>query len=178
MKVLWSVLGGLVILGIIFVNSYAQSQLFTEETKAEPKSSEKISPKLSQWQQATNPQAFARDNDIQFYDGKIRVYIYLINSESISNLPNDIDVVTSSDQIVVANVNSQQITNLAQLDFVHRIDLPVTGSIDPPEPNTINPEFVETNSADDAFYYLIIPVVLIIGAIIVFKKRSKHKVKF
>jgi len=93
-------------------------------------------------------------------------------------LPNDIDVVTSSDQIVVANVDSQQITNLAQLDFVHRIDLPVTGSINPPEPNIIDPESVSTDSTDDAFYYLIIPVVLIIGAIIVLKKRNKQKVKF
>lgn len=178
MKVLWPILGALVIIGIIFVNSYAQSQLFTDESKAEPKSSEKISPEISQWQQATSPQAFARDNNIQLYDGKIRVYIYLINSESISNLPNDIDVVTSSDQIVVANVNSQQITNLAQLDFVHRIDLPVTGSINPPESNIIDPESVSTDSTDNAFYYLIIPVVLIIGAIIVFQKRNKHKVKF
>jgi len=178
MKVLWSVLGLVVIIGIIFVNSYAQTELFTNQSKAESKSPEKISPEISQWQQAPNPQAFARDNNIQFNDGKIRVYIYLINSESISNLPNDIDVVTSSDQIVVANVDSQQITNLAQLDFVHRIDLPVTGSINPPESNTIDPELVSTDSADDTFYYLIIPVVLIIGAIIVLKKRNKHKVKF
>jgi len=178
MKILWPLLGALVIIGIISVNSDAQSQLFTDEPKTEPQSPEKISPEISQWQQAPNPQAFAIDNNIQLNDGKIRVYIYLINSESISNLPNDIDVVTSSDQIVVANLNSQQITNLAQLDFVHRIDLPVTGTINPPESNTIDPESVSTDSTDDAFYYLIIPVVLIIGAIIVLKKRNKQKVKF
>ena len=167
-------------LGIIFVNSYAQNQLFTDESIIKT-NSEKISPILSQWQQAANPQVFAQNNNIQLNDGKIKVYIYLINSESISNLPIDIDVIKSSGQIVSANINSQQITNLAQLDFVHRIDLPITGTVNAQEPSvddTPEPSVddLKSDSKGD-IYYLIIPAVLTIVAVIVFKKRNKQLVE-
>jgi len=87
--------------------------------------SEKIDNILIQWQSSPTPQFFAEQNNLQFSDGKVSVYIYLDSYESVSKLPNDIDFLVSSDNIAVALVSSEQINQLAQLDFVERITPPV-----------------------------------------------------
>jgi len=98
------------------------------KTNPEPRSSEsaKIHSKIIEWKNSSNPEAFARDNNIVFSDNKIQVYIYLDSANSIANIPQNIDVIGSDDNIVVAFVNSKQINQLAQLDFVEQISPPIT----------------------------------------------------
>jgi len=86
----------------------------------------KINSQILEWKTSLNPEAYARDNNLIFSDDKIQVYVYLDSAESISNIPQDIDVVDSDDNIVVAFVSSEQINQLAQLDFVVQISPPIT----------------------------------------------------
>ena len=87
--------------------------------------SEKIDNMLIQWQSSPTPQFFAEQNNLRTSDDKVSVYIYLDSYESVSKLPNDIDVLITSDNIAVAFLSSNQINQLAQLDFVERITPPI-----------------------------------------------------
>jgi len=87
--------------------------------------SEKIDGRLIQWQSSPTPQFFAEQNNLKTSEDKVSVYIYLDSYESISKLPNDIDVLITSDNIAVAFLSSNQINQLAQLDFVERITPPI-----------------------------------------------------
>jgi hypothetical protein len=66
----------------------------------------KIDPIIRQWQTSLDPEKFARDNNLSFSNNKIRVYVYLDTVESISNIPQDIDVEAFDENIVVALVSS------------------------------------------------------------------------
>jgi len=118
---------GIFLSTIIFDGPSPDSQEFFENERFSQTRSEatKVDPIILEWQSSSNPEAFARTNNLSFSDDKIAVYIYLDNADSISNIPSEIDVISSDDNIVVAFVSSQQIEQLAQMVFVERITPPI-----------------------------------------------------
>jgi subtilisin family serine protease len=76
-----------------------------------------------------NPSEIAKKLKMNFKDGKVTVYVYLNSSQNQKDLPKNIEVISSSDNITVSNVNLQQINQLSQLNFVQRIDIPVSGTL-------------------------------------------------
>ena len=131
----------------------------------------KIAELIQQWQASPNPATFALENVLQYSDGKIRVYIYLDSYESVTNLPNDIDFLVSSDNIVVAFLDSQEINQIAKLDFVQRIELPVSGTFDPPL-------IADTGSIDEIFLYSITAIIIaavVLGTVFVSRRRKIAK---
>jgi len=134
--------------------------------------SEKISELIQQWQASPEPAVFASENDLQYSDGKIRVYLYLDDSESISKLPIDIEFVTSSDNIAVTILNSAEINQLSQLDFVERIEPPVTGTVGPPQ-------IPDNESIDEIFLYSITAIIIaVIVSVVLISRRRKIAKKF
>jgi len=107
--------------------SSSDSEKFVK-THPELRSSQslKIHSLLFEWQSSSTPEVFARNNNLSVSDNKIQVYIYLDSADSIVNIPQDIDVIDSNENIAVAFVSSEQINQLAQLDFVVKISLPLT----------------------------------------------------
>jgi len=133
---------------------------------------EKIHPLIIEWKTSPEPQAFASENDLQYSDGKIRVYLYLDDSESISKLPTDIDLVSSSGNIAVVYVDGRQVSQLSQLDFVQRIEPPVSGTFGPPQ-------IADTGSIDEIFLYSITAIIILAVVLgIVFVSRRKIAKKF
>jgi len=130
--------------------------------------SKKIHPTIAEWQSSSNPETFAIANNLSFSDDKISVYIYLDTADSISNIPSEIDVRASDDNIVVAFVSSQQIDQLAQMVFVERIGPPILAKV-PPLP------LQTENDNDVSFVNIIIIIVIIVIATIiaVFIKKLK-----
>jgi len=118
---------GIFLSTIIFDGPSPGSEEFFENERFSQTRSEatKVDPLILEWQSSSNPEAFARINNLSFSDDKIAAYIYLDNADSISNIPSEIDVISSDDNIVVAFVSSQQIEQLAQMVFVERIAPPI-----------------------------------------------------
>jgi len=134
--------------------------------------SEKVAELIQQWQASSDPAAFASENNLQYSDGKIRVYLYLDDAESVSKLPTDIDLQSSSDNIVAAYVDGRQITQLSQLDFVQRIEPPVSVSFDPPP-------IPDNESIDEIFLYSSIAgiiAVIVTGIVIVSRRKIAKKI--
>ncbi len=116
-----------------------------------------VDPKIIEWQNSSNPSQFAKNNNISFNNDKIAVFIYLDDSNSISNIPLQIEITGSDQNIVVAKVSSEEINQLAQLDFVQKITLPVL--VEPPTiPSTI---------PNDTDYSTILIIGVIIGIIVI-----------
>ncbi len=126
-SILGSVFLGIFLSTIIFDGLSPDSEEFFENERFSQTRSEatKVDHLILEWQSSSNPEAFARTNNLSFSDDKIAVYIYLDNADSISNIPSEIDVISSDDNIVVAFVSSQQIEQLAQMVFVERITPPI-----------------------------------------------------
>ncbi len=133
-----------------------------EESSRDPK----IHPTIANWQSSSDPESFAKNNDLSASEDMIAVYIHLDSEESISSLPQDINVVSSDENIAVAFVSSSQIDQLAQLDFVERIALPPIGR-NPPIPSLDDSGDIETISA------IIIGVAIAIGIGIFSVKRRR-----
>jgi len=96
---------------VVFSNSASAEESGIDPVKiiktTELRSSEleKIHSTIIEWKSSSNQEVYARDNNLIFSDDKIQVYVYLDNAESISNIPQDIDVVDSDDNIAVAFVS-------------------------------------------------------------------------
>jgi len=136
--------------------------------------SEKIDSILIQWQSSPTPQFFAEQNNLRTSEDKVSVYIYLDSYESVSKIPNDIDVLLTSDNIAVAFLSSNQINQLAQLDFVEQISLPIKARI-PPIPILDQ----ETNIDDSNLIGMSIGITIVIaiavgGAVVYSKKKIKR----
>src|SRR3989344_5334504 len=109
----------------ILASSDAERDDNTEKSNSIFVFSDKISPTLNQWQSSSDPVVFAQENNLTYSADSILVYIYLDSNDSILKIPQNIEITSSADNIVVAFLDSRQITQAAQLDFVARIDLPV-----------------------------------------------------
>ena len=138
------------------------------ETVSKP-NDPKINSIILEWMNSSSPASFAEDNNLIFSDNKIQVYVYLDNAESISNIPQDIDVVDSDDNIAVALVSSEQINQLAQLDFVEQIAPPIRATI-PPIPISTEDSEID-NSALIGIVIGIGIAIAIIAGIVYSKKR-------
>ena len=125
----------------------------------------KIAEVIQQWQDSPEPATFASEHNLLYSDGKIRTYLYLVDKESISKLPVGIDVQSSSDNIVVAILDSSEINQLSQLDFVQRIEPPVSGTT----------QTRDNDSIDEIFLYLIIAIIIVVItlATVMISKRKK-----
>ena len=55
----------------------------------------KINSVLLQWISSNNPEEFADKHDLKVKDDKIFVYIYLVNNESLSKIPKEIEIISS-----------------------------------------------------------------------------------
>ena len=131
----------------------------------------KIQLQIIEWKSSSNPEVFARDNNLIFSDNKIQVYVYLDSANSIANIPQNIDVIGSDDNIIVAFVNSEQINQLAQLDFVVQISPPILATI-PPIPVSQEDDEIE-NSALIGIGIVII-ITIIAGGIYSKKRKGSR----
>ena len=129
----------------------------------------KISSVILKWMSSSNSKSFAEDNSLIFSDNKIQVYVYLDSANSIANIPQNIDVIGSDDNIVVAFVNSEQINQLAQLDFVERISPPIRATI-PPIP--ISQEGDEIENYALIGIGIVIIIAIIVGVIYSMKRKE------
>ena len=137
------------------------------QVREESSGDSKIHPTIADWQSSSDPESFAASRSLSASEDKIAVYIHLDSEESISSLPQDIDVVSSDENIAVAFVSSSQIDQLAQLDFVERIAPPPIGR-NPPIPSLSDDSGeIETISA------IIIGVAIAIGIGIFSVKRRR-----
>jgi len=134
----------------------------------------KIDPKIIEWQNAPNPRQYALDNNLSSDNDKIAIFIYLDDSNSISNIPSQIEITGSDQNVVVAIVSSEEINQLAQLDFVQKITLPKLV-----KPHSI--PSVTTNVVDysiililGAIFGIIIVIILIIKARARIIKNNAH----
>jgi hypothetical protein len=150
-------------------------------TKEVPTFDSKIIPLIQNWQFSTDKEEFAEKNNMSYQDDELLVYIYMDSQDSLSKLPQGIEVTSSADNIVVAYLDSRQITEVSQLDFVQRIDLPieaVTPPPSPPEPFPLQPE--EFNDVEETVsvnyeYLIIIAIAIIIAALIISTKRKRSQ---
>jgi len=136
----------------------------------------KIDSTILEWMTSSNPSSFAAENDLVFSNNKIQVYVFLDTSESISNIPQDIDVLASDDNIVVVLVSSDQINQLSQLEFVEKISPPIKARY-PPIP------IIQESTENDRLCWIIlgiglgISVVLIVSISYMKKKEIRNKTK-
>ena len=147
--------------------SSSDSEKFVK-THPELRSSQslKIDSLLFEWQSSSTPEVFARNNDISVSDNKIQVYIYLDSADSIVNIPQDIDVIDSNENIAVAFVSSEQINQLAQLDFVVKISPPLRASF----------SISQEGDGNDNFALIGIGIIIaVIIGVIYSKKRKENR---
>ena len=169
----------IITLVVIFVSSTIMSPLASSEESIEvniqssenmdQNYSKKIHPTIAEWQSSTEPETYALSRSLSFSDNKIAVYIHLDSKESISNLPNDVEVLSSDENIVLAFLSSSQIDQLSQLDFVERIA---------PPPITRNPPIpsqLEDNTTSMTLTITIAVVVAITVAIFAIARTRRKK---
>jgi len=170
------VLASLVIINTMILDSYEERDVTVGKNDLKIDNFGKIDPVIQQWQSSANPVTFAQENNLAYSDEKIRVYIYLDKPESISELPQEIEVTSSADNIAVAYLDSRQITQTANLDFVQRISPPILAKPPqiptPTEGSDDNDKSVLPQHSD---YTIIIVVAMIIAGIIYLIKRKNQK---
>jgi len=132
----------------------------------------KIHQTLIGWQTSSDPATFATANNLSFSNNKIKVYVYLDSAESISNIPQDIDVVDSNGNIAVALVSSEQIDQLSLLDFVEKIEPPILVQ-NPPLPIPKSDEVIEGSMSNEIVIGVGIVIVIAIGVGVFSLRRRK-----
>ena len=139
-------------------------------------SSSKIHSILIKWQTSENPNEFAKENNFFYTENKIQVYIYLESTESRSQIPPEITVTAFNEKILVAFVNSEQLDELEELDFVKRITPPDLARTSPiPQVEIPEIQTLEENLYDYLVWIVIAGIVII--TIGIFKKRKHFKDK-
>ena len=158
---------GIIITGFTPINALNDTQDLTNEKKI----SSKVHPIILQWQSSQNPDEFAKENNLIVRDGKISVYIYLNDSQAISNVSDIVNVISSDGNIAVAFVDSEEITLLENSQFVTHITPPIIAR-NPPIPQVESVENVPISS--DYTLVWIIPIIAI-GLVVVLYKKFKGK---
>ena len=164
-----------VLSSLFFASSEAQRDVDLEKSDSKLAIFDKISPVLTQWQSSSDPEIFAQENGLTYANGKISVYIYLDSAESISQLPQNIEITSSADNTVVAFLDSRQITQVSQFGFVQRIGLPVMAESSPIP--IVNDEILNSKEKLQSYdlYYAIIPIIAAIIIIAYFLKRKQSQ---
>ena len=180
-KIVFGIILGFVLLSGSSSLSFSETEGFSQtreeigseqfiKTHPELRSSalEKIHKQIIEWKSSSNPEVYARNNNLIFSDNKIQVYIYLDSTKSIVNIPQDIDVIGSDENIAVAFVSSEQINQLAQLDFVEQISPPILATI---SPIPISQEDNENENSTLIGIGVVIAIVIIVG--VIYSKKRK-----
>ena len=169
---------------VIFLLSVYISSIYAENVETDlenstpldttrPSHFSKIHPTLINWQTSENPDEFAKTNNLSYKENKIAVYIHLENVESRSKIPPEINVTAFDEKIAIAFVSTEQLDQLANLDFVKRITPPDRVRIPPlpqiEQPTTQTPE----EGRYDYFVWIVIGGIVIFTTIVIFKKRRK-----
>ena len=139
-------------------------------------SSHKIHPIISEWQSSSEPETFAKENNLSFSANKISVYIHLDKPDSISKILMEVDIQAFDDKIVVAFVTSNQIDDLVKKDFVIQITPPDYARTLPISKIEIDENVSPvqtTNYNENLIWIVIVGTILVI--VIIFKKRKKSQ---
>lgn len=154
---------------------YSPDMGFSQMREDISNSNPKINPIISEWQSSEDPETFASENNLSFFEGKLSVYVHLNQADSISRFPKNIDIQASDNRIVVAFVTSNQIDDLATLDFVIKITPPdYVKTLPSPK---IQPEESVIPIQDENIYLNLIWIIIlgsIIVIVIILKKQKKH----
>ena len=134
---------------------------------------EKIHQTLARWQNSENPEEFSQKLNLPHKGDKILVYIYLEHSKFESEFPSDIELISSSQNILRAFVTSEDLYLLEDLDFVTKITPPELAQ-SPPIPRVDITEFQPKEENTD-FWALILLVLIIIPIIILIKRARKKQ---
>jgi len=178
-KTLLFVLMFLLVISIYSVNeSFSQGEDFKDPKTLIDKGSltppvqSKIHQTLTGWQTSSDPATFATANNLSFSNNKIKVYVFLDSAESISNIPQDIDVVDSNGNIAVALVSSEQIDQLSLLDFVEKIEPPIQVQ-NPPLPIPKSDGVIEGSMSNEIVIGVGIVIAIAIGVGVFSLRRRK-----
>ncbi|HSB57311.1 MAG TPA: hypothetical protein VLD38_05850 [Nitrosopumilaceae archaeon] len=158
-----------------YANAFEEKDASISKTLQKTDDYAKVSSIIQQWQSSTDPIAFAQKNNLASSDEKILVYIYLDSPESISKLPQEIKVISSAGNIMSSYLSSGQIKQIAGLDFVQRIDLPILAT-PLSDSNGLSKNNDQSILPQYSYYVIIIVAALIIGGIIYFIKRKNQKI--
>jgi len=87
--------------------------------------SEKIDRSLLEIITSSNPSLAAKNMRTSFQENRLPVYLYVDSQDSIPRLPSNIEVTGSHEKIAVARLTLNEMNQLAQLDSVLRIEMPI-----------------------------------------------------
>ena len=80
----------------------SENYSISRENNSSTTESTKIHQTLVEWKNSNNPEEFASQFNIPHKDNKIIVYIYLENTKFTSDIPSEIEVISSSQNIIRA----------------------------------------------------------------------------
>ena len=149
----------------------SENYSISRENTSNTTESTKIHQTLVEWKNSNNPEEFASQFNIPHKDNKIIVYIYLENAKFTSDIPSEIEVISSSENIVRAFVTPNDLYELENLDFVKRITLPELAQT-PPIPKVDVPQD-QPKKQGNSNLWILIPILLIIAVIAVIIKTRK-----
>jgi hypothetical protein len=141
----------------------------------------KIHPILIQWQTHDDPEAFAKNNNLSYFEGKVGVYIHMNSTDYFSKIPPEIEVTAHDGKVLVALVSSEQLGTLSELDFVDKITLPDLART-PPIPKVEIPliesdkskESLPETSFDYLIWLVIVGIVITISLMILKMKKRQN----
>jgi hypothetical protein len=126
---------------------------------------------ITKWQISDNPAEFAQKYNLPYDNGKILVYIYLENPETISEIPSTIIIQSFYDDIVLAFVTSEDLYQLERLDFIQRITPPDQAQNLPISEEDISKEETQIQNQYDIPLLGLIVVMGVIVTILILKKK-------
>jgi hypothetical protein len=130
---------------------------------------------IAQWQTAEDPIRFAQENRLVFHDDKIAVYIYLENSDLISEVPSNIEIKRSDRNKITAFVTSEQIFQLETLDFVQKITPPELAQTPPiPKMKELKPQIDQKTPPNFQLWILFLILSIIVSFVIIMKTKRKN----
>jgi hypothetical protein len=136
----------------------------------------KIHPLISQWQSSTDPEAFARENNLSHDENTLKVYIYLKNTEARFELSSEITIIAFDDKIAVAFVSQEQLDKIVNSDFIERITLPNTTRTPPiPELERSEPQTIESDNNYPE--WIIIGGIVLFSLIVIIQKYRNNKIR-
>jgi hypothetical protein len=131
----------------------------------------KIHSLISKWQTSDNPAEFAQKYNLPYDNGKILVYVYLENPETISKIPSTIEIQSFYDETVLAFVTSEDLYQLERLDFIQKITPPDQAQNLPISEGDMSKEEAPIQNQYDIPLLGLIVVIGVIVTIFVLKKK-------
>jgi hypothetical protein len=149
--------------------SNSENYSISKETISRVTEIPKIHSILTEWQNSPYPEELAAKLNLPHKENKIAVYIYLEDHKLESELPSNIEVISSSKNFIRAFVTSDELYELEKLDFVNKITPPVLAQT-PPIPKVETPED-KPQEEDNSNLWILVPIVL--GIVTIFALKIK-----